>query len=175
MAESTWLCKNNLGTVTECSEPVTELHGVASNLTLLSSAIEIICEGSLIKATVLGLGTPQISHLTELTWTGCKTSSGTACEWKTVKLGLFDILKLSSTDAHVTWLGTEINIHCGFFINCTYGGEPVYLALPAELPKTAGLLHANKLELTKTGGSFCPELSFWDVLYEWLTDTYLKS
>jgi hypothetical protein len=176
MAESTWLCKNNLGkTLTECSEPVTELHGVATNLTLLSSLVEVLCEGSLSKATVLGLGTPQVAHLTELTWTGCKTSGGSACEVKTLKLGLFDILKLSLTDAHVTSLGTEVNVHCGFFINCTYGGEPVLLALPAELPKTAGLLHANKLKLTSVGGGFCPEESFWDALYENLTDVYFQS
>jgi hypothetical protein len=95
---------------------------------------------------------------------------------KTLLKGLFNILKLSTKDAHVTSDGgTVVQVQCGAFINCSYGGKPVLLAedatgsagavLKASTVVNADAVHPHGL---------CPATSTWLALYTSLTPIYIR-
>lgn len=85
MAMNTALCSSNEGGALACSagKQVTGLHTVASDLVFLTNVGNVLCKESLMELNVLGLGAPQVTHLTKLTWTGC-SAGGTACTITTV-------------------------------------------------------------------------------------------
>jgi hypothetical protein len=174
---STQLCKNNLGDLITCTEPVTSVHAVAKNAMLLSPFVTVTCLESLVSATVLGLSKPQLAHLTSLIWTHCLTGDGSTCEVKTNKLGLFLILKTGANKADAQSHDTQVLVNCpNIGLHCIYGGLPTLEALGATLPTHAGTLHAKQLPLEEIeGGFFCPEETGWEALYESLTDIYIKS
>lgn len=154
----------------------TTIHAVASEPLLHTSTVDIKCTSSLLKASVLELGNPQVMHLEELTWAGCKTHGGTNCEKKTVLLGLFNILKLSTSDAHVTSTGgTVVLVKCGSFIHCHYGGKFTLLALSANGPAVA-TLHANTtMSLDDHDlNDICPSTITWLALYDSLTPFWIR-
>jgi hypothetical protein len=161
--QSTGLCKSNVE-VLACSNLATEIHAVAEEPLLHTSIVDVKCKESLARATVLTLATPQVLHLSELTWKSCKTHGGTNCTVATLLLGLLTALKLNTTDAHVQSTGgTAVLVSCGEFIHCVYAGEPVLLAegAPADLKANTTVngvaTHGEKL--------FCPSTSTWLALY----------
>jgi hypothetical protein len=189
MAEgSTALCKSNEGGAATCvaGNLVTSMHAVSVGEPELKSNLgtTIKCLESLSEGTVLGLGNPQIAHLTSLTFTHCYNSTG-LCEVETLLTGLFEILRLGSNLADVKSVGNVVLVKCplpfGGTFHCAYGGEPVLHGLGAELPSTAGKLTASELVLTRDAthslGGFtgCPSESKWTTTYEVLgQDVYIK-
>lgn len=171
--QSTQICNEPSGTLAcPAGKATTTLHGVATEPLLHSSLVNVKCESSLVKASLLALGNPQVAHLEELTWTGCKTHGGANCTVTTLLKGLFNILKLSTTDAHAKSTGgTVVLVECGIFIHCSYGGEPTLLAegSPADLK-------ANTVVTSAVGhpSFFCPETSTWLALYKSLTNIYIR-
>ena len=141
---------------------------------LLSSVVNVHCEKSVaLGETLQALAKPLEAVLTSLTWVNCLQTNGTACTVSTVALGKdLLILKLSYNLADVQFHGTEVNVHCGFLINCTYGGLPTLHAL-GTTKTTAASLSAKKLVLERTAGSFCPATAEWDALYTFTLPTPL--
>jgi hypothetical protein len=176
--QSTALCNVNESPCA-AANGTTSVHLIATNPLLHTSSIDLKCESSLLKASILALGNPQVLHLEELTWIGCKSHGGTSCNVSTVLKGLINILKLSSTDAHWKFIGgnTVWLVECGAFIHCSYGGEPTYLLLSAELPTHTGTLHANTTVTASNDHDsfFCPSTSTWLALYESLSDVWISS
>lgn len=172
--QSTALCKEASALLAcPAAQLVTSLHGVAENPLLHSSLVNVLCASSLVKASVLGLGKPQVAHLQELTWTGCHTHGGTGCTVSTLLTGLFNVLKLSTTDAHATSTGgTVVLVECGAFIHCSYGGTPTLLAegSPAVLKASTTV----KRDETGHASFFCPETSTWLALYKNLTNVFIR-
>ena len=158
----------------------TTLHAVATTPLWDSSIANIKCASSLFKASVLGLGTAptaQVIHLEELTWTGCETHGGTACEVKTLLLGLINLLKLSTKDAHATSTGgTVVNLHCGAFINCSYGGNTILL-MEDPTGSSGADLKANTVVNADTvhPHSFCSSTVTFLALYINLVPVYIRS
>lgn len=154
------------------------VRATAVNPLLHTSMVNVKCESSVLKADLLALGNPQVAHLEELTWTGCKTHGGTNCTVTTLLMGLFNLLKLSSSDAHVKSTGgTVVEVECGVFLDCAYGGEPTLLGLSAWQPFYFGLLHANT-SLTENAwhsDAFCPASSTFLATYETLFAEYIRS
>jgi hypothetical protein len=154
----------------KCLTAATTVHGIATEPLLDSSLVNVKCESSLAKASLLGLGNPQVAHIEDLTWTGCKTHGGTNCTVTTNLKGLLLILKLSLSDAHVESHGTTVTVKCGELINCSYGNLPVLLAL-STTETAAATLHASTTVTRDTAhsGAFCPSSSTWLALYTSLT------
>jgi hypothetical protein len=180
---STHLCKKPAQADLKCptGEAATEVHGIATEPLLDSSAVNVKCESSLAKATLGVLGSPQIALITDLTWTNCKTHGGTNCTVTTLLKGLLKILKLSSSDAHVTGVpadanhtGTTVLVECGVFIHCSYEAtaSTTLLALPLTGSEVA-ILHAKTAVTASTthDSFFCPKTSEWLALYASLTAT----
>jgi hypothetical protein len=176
--EPTALCKSSEEEKLTCeaspSNLVTEIHATATEPLLHTNVVDVKCTSSLAQASVLALGKPQIAHLKELTWTSCKTHGGTNCTVTTLLLGLIEISKLSTTDAHVKSTGgTAVLVKCGELIHCVYAGEPVLLAegSPADLKANTTVVE------TKTHGEklLCPNTSTWLALYKSLEEVWIRS
>jgi hypothetical protein len=167
--EWTHLCRSTKP-ILLCNEPAFTIHLVATGPLLDSSLVNIKCESSLLKATLLDLGKPQIGHITDLTYTGCKTHGGTNCTVETLLKGLLLFLKLNLNDAHVEYHGTTLRIHCGELVDCAYGNLPTLLALSTTETAVA-TVHANTTVTKDTvhSGAFCPSSSTWLALYTSLT------
>jgi hypothetical protein len=171
---NTALCNANEATCA-AGNLTTTLHGVASNPLLETSSVDVKCESSLSKASVLALGNPQVAHLESLTWTGCKTHGGSNCTVSTSLLGLLNGLRLSSTDAHVKSTGvTTVLVECGAFIHCSYAGEPTLLAegAPADLKASTTVTASTDPD---HDSFFCPTTSTWLALYENLSNVWIST
>jgi hypothetical protein len=179
--QSTALCNEASATLAcPAGKLTTAIHAEATNQLWHSSIVNFLCDSSLLKASILGLGTAptaQVVHLEELTWAGCHTHGGNSCSVKTLLKGLFTILKLSTKDAHVTYDGgTVVQLQCGAFINCSYGGKQVLLAedstgsagavLKANTTVTADTIHPHGL---------CPSTLTRLAMYVSLTPIYIRS
>jgi len=75
-------------------------------------------------------------------------------------------------------LPAEVNVKCGFLINCTYSepleGKSIAVEGGEHVAGSGnGMLTANELELKTIGGGFCPEKSKWNALYEPLKPVYI--
>jgi hypothetical protein len=186
--QSTHLCKKApVNLLCPAGEAATEVHGIATNPLLHTSLVNVECASSLAKATLEALGKPQLALITDLTWTTCETHGGTNCTVTTQLKGLLEILKLSSTDAHVYGLpananhnGTTVLVKCGAFIHCSYEAdlETTLLALPLD-GVNKSTLHADTIvkESPIHPSVLCPNESRWLALYESLaaTDIHIAS
>jgi hypothetical protein len=163
---STQICSESEPSTLRCITAAAQFHLFAVEPLLDSSLVNVKCESSLAKGTFLGLGSPQIAHLEVLLFHNCKTHGGTNCTVTTELLGLFLILKLSLSDAHVESHGTAVTVKCGELINCSYGNLPVLLAL-STTEAAAATLHASTTVTRDTAhsGAFCPSSSTWLALY----------
>jgi hypothetical protein len=174
--QSTGLCNEHLiGLGCPTAQLTTSIHATASEPLIHTSTVNVKCSSSLLKVSVLGLGNPQVAHLEELTWTGCKTHGGTNCTLSTVLKGLFNILKLSTTDAHVKSTGGTVTlVVCGVFIHCSYGGEPAWLASgsPAVLHVNSALTESEDPDHES---AICPSTSTLLALYASLANAYIRS
>jgi hypothetical protein len=171
--QTTGLCNENTESLSTCGSPTTTAHLVSTEPLLHSSIVDVTCASSLAKVSLLASGKPQLAHIEELTWTGCKRHSGANCEVKTPSLGSLTILKLSTTDAHVQSTGgTAVFVKCGFFIRCVYVGVPTFLlqGSPADLK-----IETAVEGTTEHAESWCPKTSIFLALYTSLSNVYIRS
>jgi len=148
---------------------------------------EIFCEEDWAEATVecdvlfLGdvqsessfLGSPlEISG--NFTYTNCKSVLGTECTVsETSSSSAIAVLRAAHELAAVTGSG-EVNVHCGFVINCTYDGEGLQghalgLLLSAE---TSGEIRLEG-QVTHRVKGLCPEAAELDILATPLEAVYI--
>jgi hypothetical protein len=176
MAGTTKLCstdvetlaeENSCGAVTHVHE--TTLSGEANQATLLSSVINVKCD-VLFLGDTLGEGAPLVIH-GEFTYTNCNKGSCTVTEESLDSL--IEVLRTSHETASVTGEG-EVNVHCGFFINCTYNGEGLEGSGKGPLlsSETNGEVTLTGQETSRVSG-FCPESAFLDIKTTPLSATYL--
>jgi hypothetical protein len=177
MAEFTLLCKNH-NSATSCSEPVAEIHVVANDPVILSSLGDILCESSLGTGEVLGLGAPQVVHMTFLVWTNC-SRSGEACTVSAPTLGLMSVLRTALNLGTVTPSGGVIKVVCGSFISCKYTLNSEHTLTVQGALHSAGIGHgeilANEIDIRKAGFGLCPSEAKWDARYEPLEHVYIVS
>jgi hypothetical protein len=178
---STAICNENSAPLAcPAGKLTTEIHAVALNKLIHTSVIDILCKLSLIKGTILDLGTapnPQIGHITELTHHECHRHSGAACTVIAPLLGLLLILKTAANLATVQSHLTALRIQCGALLDCTYEGLPTLDALSATATDK-GIIHANTVIEKSTKNhpkSFCPNTSTLLALYESLSNIWIRS
>jgi hypothetical protein len=188
-AESTALCLEDPGTgPTEAcpegppaSQLITHVHEAteAGNpALLLSSVVEAKCTTLFLGDVTSenGSGSPLVV-LGHFTYSNCKTPSGSSCTvTETSEDATLKILKLGHELADVTYK-LEWNVHCGFFINCTYNGENLVGHGLGPLLSTAtnGATRLEEQTTHRTGGSFCPEIAKLDLLTTPLEATYVTN
>jgi hypothetical protein len=178
-AGNTALCKSNEAGALTCADvnKAISIHAVATDLVFLS-AVNILCGSSLLQATVLPLGAPQVAHITSLTWNDCLLGA-TTCIVTVLKLGLILLLKTAANLGDALFHDTEWRVQCGIFVNCEYGGLFVLHLLGSSAfgdgPSGNGGTRGTKTELgSGNSDAPCPE-TLWDVFYESLTPVYVKS
>ena len=177
-AASTALCKESANPCPP-GQLVTEYHLLAENVTILTSTVNFSCAETLLKGTLLGLGSPQVGHITAFTFTECKTELGTPCSVSAVLLGLMNFSQTGKNKGEVSFEKTSLEYECGSYINCAYGGLPeltILSVLGASLPTHAGLVQANGVKLAEDlnhSHGICPKVAKWDALYEFSEDTYV--
>jgi hypothetical protein len=174
MAESTGLCKEDavLFSGEVCPEAQRIIHVHERNLPgnpglLLSSVVNFLCEvvlflGDVISATNLGNPLEISGHFS---YSGCMTEGGTACTISEVSAhAILKVLKLGHELADVTYV-LEINLHCGFFINCTYDGEGLtgHALGPLLSSETNGEVRIEE-QVTHRVSGVCPETAKLDLL-----------
>lgn len=142
---------------------------------ILTNIVNVLCGQSTLLVSILGLGTPQETHISEILWTACHTESGSECTITNVKLGLLNILRTAVNLGTATISATEFRVKCGMILDCTYSGEGMVLHVLGASFSTNGELTAKKLTLQKTAGLLCPKEAFFDALYESVTAFYVGS
>jgi len=177
---NTLLCKVHQEPCPAASLP-SSIHLVSGTMVLKTSLVTILCLGSLITGTPLGLGTapsPQIIHLTQITWTGCGTNvAHNNCTVTTIAPGLLDILRTALNLGTDKFLNMQIQMICGEITSCTYGGAEVAGLIVEGALHTAeaghGMFTANELSLPVVGGFLCAATNKLTVLYEPLEHLFL--
>jgi hypothetical protein len=162
-----------------CSQPnyVAQLHMLATDVKLLSSLGEILCNTVLVLSETLELGEPsQVIHVAEFNWLECKRN-GVRCTVTTLNPGVMTLTNIGNLLGIVKWAGIEINFKCGFFVNCTYSGEFELGAESAEHAEGAGngMITAENYPVEKLGSGLCPSEAKWDALFEPLEAVYIES
>ena len=165
-------------------EPGNNVHieAKSTNATLTTSITNVICEES---ATTLHADTstnvePNTSitgAVTALSFTKCKTSSGTACTVEVIGLsggGTYPSHLLGTSDgltdhSRLQVTGGKAKVVCGFLINCTFSTTSAVLNGVNGSPTT---FTASKVKLNSEGG-FCPATAEWDAIYSVTTPTGL--
>jgi hypothetical protein len=180
--ESTLLCK----TTPEAGElkcptgqQVTTIHAEATGPLLSTSLASVLCASSLVKVSVLGLGTApnrQLGHIEELTWNTCHRHSGQSCTVTNLLLGLVHALKLSLSVVDVSVTGTSVRVQCGILIDCTFkaGPETEFEGLPLTSHTAGATLHANAEAVERDNNhhvGICPATATWTALYTALLDS----
>jgi hypothetical protein len=172
------VCESPLGTIIELPggefKRVAKIVAHSENPKLLSSIGTIECEKSLAEADVLNeLSLLILGHFTGLSFEGNCHLGGTSCTVTVPTLGLLKLTKIGDLLASLLSTGgTEANVKCGLFINCTYGGEPLLHVDSLEDGKVHIL--ANETELKKSKG-ICPSVSKWDANYLVLGTMWVES
>ena len=119
MAGNTQLCMND-ETPCAAANVIAHVHEetvAGAPATLLTSLGNVTCTALFLGLT-LGLGAPLVIH-GNFTYTNC-LRNGSACTVTEVSTdSLIEVLRTSHETSTVTGNG-EVNVHCGFFINCTY-------------------------------------------------------
>jgi hypothetical protein len=177
MAESTALCTADESPCAAGNQ-VSHVHETTLSgalATLLSSAGNVSCDVLFLGDTTGGnLGNP-LRITGNFTYTSC-TRSGSSCTVTEVNGPVeIRVLKEGHETGKVTGEG-EVNVHCGFFINCTYNGEG--LAGTAKGPllssETNGSVSLSEQTTHKVSGSFCPETAKLDITTTPLAATYIS-
>jgi hypothetical protein len=175
MAENTQLCKAD-ESVCAAGNVVSHVHEetlTGAKATLLSSAGNVECK-ALFLGDTLGLGAPLVIH-GHFTYTECKRGTENCTATETSTDSLISVLKEGHETGKVTGNG-EVNVHCGFFINCTYDGENlVGTAKGPLLSSPNGSVTIVKQTTHHTAGSFCPATGELDIATMPLEAVYLSS
>ena len=171
MASNTQLCKTDPG-AGACTSAVTHVHETSltgAKGVLLSSVINVECDVLFLSTSVGTLGVPQVIE-GKFTYSNCNSG----CEVKEVGgPASIEALKTGHETAAVTGEG-EVNVHCGFLINCTYNGEGLEATAKGPLlsSETNGSVKLSGQETSSVSG-FCPEHAFLDLTTTPLTATYI--
>jgi hypothetical protein len=189
MAEPTALCKVDTALfekekyvkTDECPE-ASRIHHVheatlEGNKALLLGSVKVECDALFLGdvTSTNNLGSPLVIS-GKFTYTNCKTGT-TNCEVKeTSASSTITVLRLGHELADVTGSG-EVNVHCGFAINCTYNGEGLtgHGLGPLLSTEPNGETRLEEQVTHKSGGTFCPETSKLDILTTSLEATYISS
>jgi len=181
MAEvATTLCEEESEGLTCPTEKQAKSFTMLAKTTTLLASVEVLCLHSSAKGTVEGetltsAGTPLAVQLSELQFKECgRVSSGSHsdCTVTVLKQPLLKVLKTAAnlgTAAVNPEAPAEINVKCGFFINCTYSEttKPFTVESAGHTEGAGlGMFTAEKLEVAKGKGFLCPETATWDALYE---------
>jgi len=175
---NTLLCKTH---TEPCNSLPASVHFVAGTTVLKTSIVTVLCLGSLVVATPLGLGTAparQVFHNTALTWTACGTNvAHNNCTVTTIKPGLVNVLRTALNLGIALVEGAEVKVVCGEVLSCTYGGPTVgEFAVEGALHTAEaghGKLSANELTVPVVGGLLCPATSKWTASFEALEHLFL--
>ena len=187
MATSTALCKEDTLNLSEEKCPagklITHVHAATlpgSPAVLLTSAGNVLCEVLFLGDTLdSGLSNPLKIH-GHFTYEACVRhkifgSEPEPCTVAEVSAdALIEVLKEGHETAKVTG-NSEVNVHCGSVINCTYDGEN--LIGTAKGPLLSTMLNGEVTVLNQTthrvSGSFCPETGKLDIMMTPLEHTYI--
>jgi hypothetical protein len=160
--------------------PETEIKAqlkFGTTVTFTTSLVNVHCTGSTMKGftseTGGANGLPLEGTLTELTFTGCKTTSGANCTVTTVGVSGTEIARTSFTRSgsgngtlrikrELAGQNPGAKVVCGFLINCTLQASPIELDADGGNP---ALLTAIGEPLERSGG-ICPKEALWDATYE---------
>jgi hypothetical protein len=186
MAESTALCKEDAVLLTgEVCPEAKRIHHVheatlaGAPAFLLTSIVELLCDvlflGDVTSANNLGA---PLEILGNFTYSNCMTASGTSCTvTETSSDFKLSVLKLGHelADLNPIGVGGDINIHCGFLINCTYDyeGQGAHILGPLlSETDTNGQTRIEERTLHRVSG-VCPETAKLDLLTTPLEATYI--
>jgi hypothetical protein len=148
---------------------VTHVHEATSEgspALLLSSIVEVKCTTLFLGDVTSknGLGNP-LEVLGNFTYSNCKTASGSSCTVvETSTDAKLKVLKLGHELADVTYQ-LEWNVHCSFFLNCTYDGEGLeaHLLGPLLASQKNGETRIEEQTMHRVSG-VCPETAKLDLL-----------
>jgi hypothetical protein len=164
-----------------CSSPSLRTHVHETSVLkgkILSSVLNVECDVLFLgdtlwngKAEKVGLGSPLVLE-GNFTYTNCNSG----CEVKEVGgSSLVEILRTGHETAGVTG-EDEFNVHCGFFINCTYNGEGLEGTAKGFLLSSEETINGETFfegqELHRVSG-FCPEKAALDLTTEPLLSTFI--
>jgi hypothetical protein len=170
-ASATVLCESSTAPcpVQSTVEEGESLQMESVNTVLTSSLVNVTCSKSTAQLEINGAGGEAgeavTGTITSLTFSGCKTSGGTACTVTTKNLP-YDASLEATSGGNGTMnvsdkVGAGAQVQCGFFINCSLSTEEASLAVTGGTPAS---VTAAAIPLEREGG-ICPEEAFWDATY----------
>jgi hypothetical protein len=175
IAEETQLCKTDESPCKEANvvKHVHEETLAGAKAKLLSSLGTVECK-ALFLGDSLGLGAPLVIHGT-FSYSECKRGSENCTATEVNPDSLIQLLGEGHETAKVTGEG-EVNVHCGFFINCTYNGEGLTATAKGPLLSTEanpnGEATISEQSLKRITG-LCPETGKLDIATTPLEKTYI--
>jgi len=138
-----------------------------THATLTTSTTNVTCT----KSTVAGSTNTAEGHgeISTFSFSGCTTSSGTACTVKAVNLNYTATANPSGGGNGTLTVSPGpkggnpgASVECGALINCTFTVSSITLGVTGGNPAT---IVANNEPLERTGG-FCPSTANWHATYE---------
>jgi hypothetical protein len=178
-AMNTALCSSNEGGALTCAagNQWKSVHAVATAPLILSSMGNLLCEKSLLEASLLGLAAPQVGHVKSLTFVNCK--GAVPCTMTTTSLGTLSFLKTASNLGSMQFHNMKIFIKCSIFFECEYEGLPSFHLVGASmLTDNAGNggIEGTKVGLTSNSPlDACPGAIFFDVFWSASAPVYVKT
>jgi RHS repeat-associated protein len=168
-ASAASLCSVNVSPCTGTEfKSGTKLKATATSPAFLSSIGTVSCEKALLEGETTsngGTGEAVGATISALTFEGNCNLGATSCTL-TVNSLPSGALNGEGGNGTLSLSGGELNIKCGFFINCTYLLNEVELQFTGGKP---ALAKADKLPLTEVKGFLCPKTTEWDIKYEFQT------
>jgi hypothetical protein len=174
-ASATELCSTNTspctGTKYNSGTAVTSQLKSGTQATLTTNITNVHCKKSTVAGSTTssgGKGLAVTGTITNLTFTECATTGGTACTVTTLnKPYAASIVATGGGNGtlQVTSGGSGnpgATVVCGFLINCTFSTASAVLGVTGGNPAIA---KANGIALARQGG-LCPSQSLWDAEYE---------
>jgi hypothetical protein len=169
-ASATVICPENEDPCLESLPAGSELGLTSSSPTLSTSIVTVVCSSSAaaLKTTTEGEESmPVEAQLASLSFSECKTTSGTKCEVTTQGFPANGSLvvttapngTLTVTPATAGTPGAKVV--CGVFINCTFTTSSAKLAVEGGDPLKAV---ASAIALDRVGG-ICPKSASWTATY----------
>jgi hypothetical protein len=139
-----------------------ELKATNPKITTVSPTLEVKCDKSDVKGTLLTLGTPQKAEITSVTFTNCKINE-VSCEVEGIHSGFGDLLRTNVNLGEAILLGTEVFVNCGEGLHCVYK-EGVKGHFLGKTATTEAQLTVN-VGLSLQSGLFCPVLTIFEATY----------
>ncbi len=168
----TQLCKVHTGLTCPEGEETTSVHMALEEGTVgrVLAVTDVLCLGVLLEAEVLGKGNPQVIHTTNLTFTGCGTTSAHSnCKMTVKEQSSVNLLKTGLDEGYLEATSGYSELVCSNLgIECKYDAESVSFAVKAQH------LEANEAPSYELGGKFfCPDEGLLDGLLKTLVNSYI--